>query len=69
MRPISGRSYMRGMVLVSFRGGHPGEAGRRRRVKEIGKHHKAVSELERELKYTKEQLQTTVEEMETRRRN
>ncbi len=64
VRPISGRSYMRGMVLVSFEEDTQAKPATRR-VKEIGKHHKAVSELERELKYTKEQLQTTVEEMET----
>jgi two-component system CheB/CheR fusion protein len=64
VRPISGRSYMRGMVLVSFEEEAPSKPSARM-VKDIGKSSKAVSELARELKYTKEQLQTTVEEMET----
>ena len=63
VRPISGRSYMRGMVLVSFEEEVP-KTTVAKSVKESGKQ-KAVSELMRELKYTKEQLQTTVEEMET----
>ena len=64
VHPISGRSYMRGMVLVSFEEAAHSRASAEK-VKETGKHSKAVSELARELKYTKEQLQTTVEEMET----
>ena len=64
VRPISGRSYMRGMVLVSFEEETTGIAATRV-AKEAGKSGKAASELARELKYTKEQLQTTVEEMET----
>jgi two-component system CheB/CheR fusion protein len=63
VRPISGRSYMRGMVLVSFEESDPGM--RVQSSRETGRHNKATSELARELKYTKEQLQTTVEEMET----
>ena len=64
VRPISGRSYMRGMVLVSFEEAAHSKASAEQ-VKETGKHNSALSELTRELKYTKEQLQTTVEEMET----
>ncbi|HET7909593.1 MAG TPA: chemotaxis protein CheB [Nitrospira sp.] len=64
VRPISGRSYMRGMVLVSFEEEPPAKAAPAR-MKEQGKHGKAAAELARELKYTREQLQTTVEEMET----
>ncbi|HEX6532609.1 MAG TPA: CheR family methyltransferase [Nitrospira sp.] len=64
VRPISGRSYMRGMVLVSFEEEGPTKVAVRG-TKETGKHSKAMTELARELKYTKEQLQTTVEEMET----
>ena len=64
VRPISGRSYMRGMVLVSFEEETPAKVAVRA-GKETGKHSKAMTELARELKYTKEQLQTTVEEMET----
>ncbi|MDF2459269.1 MAG: methyltransferase/methylesterase, CheR/CheB with sensor [Nitrospira sp.] len=63
VRPISGRSYMRGMVLVSFE--EPAPAKHVQSSREKGKPTGAVSELTRELKYTKEQLQTTVEEMET----
>ena len=64
VRPVSGRAYLRGMVLVSFA---EQETARPpvRRTKETGKDSKATSELASELKYTKEQLQTTVEEMET----
>ena len=64
VRPISGRSYMRGMVLVSFEEEAPAKSTTHRQ-KDTSKHGQAVSELTRELKYTKEQLQTTVEEMET----
>jgi len=63
VRPISGRSSMRGMVLVSFEEYEVTKPARA--VKETTKHGRAVSELTKELKYTKEQLQTTVEEMET----
>jgi two-component system CheB/CheR fusion protein len=65
VRPISGRSYMRGMVLVSFEAEATPSKPSSRILKDTGKSNKAVSELARELKYTKEQLQTTVEEMET----
>jgi len=62
--PISGRTSMRGMVLVSFEEEAPAKppvySG-----KASGKSSKAMLELTRELKYTKEQLQTTVEQMET----
>jgi two-component system CheB/CheR fusion protein len=64
VRPISGRSYMRGMVLVSFEEEVPAKTAVRG-ARETGKHSKATTDLARELKYTKEQLQTTVEEMET----
>ena len=64
VRPISGRSYMRGMVLVSFEEAAPAKTPVRAR-KETGKQGTATTELARELKHTKEQLQTTVEEMET----
>ena len=64
VRPISGRSYMRGMVLVSFEEVSHSKASPQQ-IKETGKHSTALSEVTRELKYTKEQLQTTVEEMET----
>jgi two-component system CheB/CheR fusion protein len=64
VRPISGRSYMRGMVLVSFEE-HATPKASSERLKESGKSGRAASDLARELKYTKEQLQTTVEEMET----
>jgi two-component system CheB/CheR fusion protein len=64
VRPISGRSYMRGMVLVSFEEASQPKASVPR-GKETGKQSTAVAELTRELKHTKEQLQTTVEEMET----
>ena len=64
VRPISGRSHMQGMVLVSFE-----EALHTKpsveKIQQKGKHGKALLELTRELKHTKEQLQTTVEEMET----
>lgn len=63
VRPVGGRSYMRGMVLVSFEE-HATKPAVRSTVKDTGKN-KAVAELTQELKYTKEQLQTTVEEMET----
>ena len=65
VRPVSGRSFMRGMVLVSFEEHEAAKPALRSGRKEQGKQSKAVSELVRELKYTKEQLQTTVEEMET----
>jgi two-component system CheB/CheR fusion protein len=63
VRPLAGRSFMRGMVLVSF----VEEVTKPpvRPVKETGKHGRANAELVKELNYTKEQLQTTVEEMET----
>jgi len=63
VRPLAGRSFMRGMVLVSF----VEEVTKSpvRPVKETGKHGRANAELVKELNYTKEQLQTTVEEMET----
>ena len=64
VRPISGRSYMRGMVLVSFEEGAPPKASAPR-SKESRKHSTVESELARELRRTKEQLQSTVEEMET----
>ena len=64
VRPISGRSYMRGMVLVSFEEAALSKSSAPR-VKETGKPSKTTADLARELKYTKEQLQTTVEEMET----
>jgi len=64
VRPISGRSYMRGMVLVSFEEEAPPKVPVRA-GKDTGKKSAAMSDLSRELKYTKEQLQTTVEEMET----
>ena len=64
VRPISGRSYMRGMVLVSFEEEAQSKPSARK-MKESGKPNKAVSDIARELKHTKEQLQTTVEEMET----
>ncbi|HJT19303.1 MAG TPA: chemotaxis protein CheB [Nitrospira sp.] len=65
VRPLSGRSLMRGMVLISFEEQEPGKLVARAKAKEAGQHGKAADELARELKYTKEQLQTTVEEMET----
>jgi two-component system CheB/CheR fusion protein len=52
VRPISGRSYMRGMVLVSFEEASPQKASGQRE-KQTGKHSQAVSDLTRELKYTK----------------
>lgn len=59
VRPISGRSYMRGMMLVSFfEEEAPAKVATR-------KSNRADAELTRELKYTKGQLQETVEEMET----
>ena len=64
VRPISGRSTMRGMVLVSFEE-HLQEKQAVRKDKESSKFNRASAELTKELKYTKEQLQTTVEEMET----
>lgn len=64
VRPISARSHMRGMVLVSFEEEAPVKAAARP-AKQTGKDGKAMTELTRELKYTKEQLQTVVEEMET----
>ena len=64
VRPISGRSYMRGMVLVSFEEEAQTKPSAQK-LKDAGKSSTAMSELTRELKYTKEQLQTTVEEMET----
>ena len=64
VRPISGRLYMRGMLLVSFEEEKPSK-GSPDRVKKSDKPSKAATDLDRELKYTKEQLQTTVEEMET----
>ena len=64
VRPISGRSYTRGMVLVSFEEGAPAKASAPR-SKESRKHGPVESELARELRRTKEQLQSTVEEMET----
>jgi two-component system CheB/CheR fusion protein len=63
VRPLTGRSYMRGMVLVSFEEEQTKLPARV--VKETGKHGKADAELFKELKYVKDQLQTTVEEMET----
>ena len=64
VRPISGRSHMRGMVLVSFEEETAAKAAPAR-MKDQTKSSKAAADLARELKYTKEQLQTTVEEMET----
>ncbi len=64
VRPLSGRSITRGMVLISFEEQILGKSLGRVK-KEGGKPSKAAEELAKELKYTKEQLQTTVEEMET----
>lgn len=64
VRPLSGRSTTRGMVLISFEDQEPVKRLSRVR-KESGKPVKETEELTKELKYTKEQLQTTVEEMET----
>ncbi len=63
IRPLSGRSITRGMVLVSFEDRQTAKSDRQK--KETSKPSKAAEELSKELKYTKEQLQTTVEEMET----
>ena len=63
VRPISGRSAMRGMVLVSFEERELTKPTRP--LKDAPKQTRAVADLTKELKYTKEQLQTTVEEMET----
>lgn len=63
VRPLSGRSITRGMVLISFEEQQPIKSVRGKR--QTGKPSKATEELAKELKYTKEQLQTTVEEMET----
>jgi two-component system CheB/CheR fusion protein len=64
VRPVTGRAFMRGMVLVSFeeQEAKPAAPGRTKGGSRPGK---VVDELARELKYTKEQLQTTVEEMDT----
>ena len=64
VRPITGRSSTRGMVLVSFEEETSAEPPVHR-GKHSGKSNKTVLELTRELKNTKEQLQMTVEEMET----
>jgi two-component system CheB/CheR fusion protein len=68
VRPVGDRSFLRGMVLVSFEEQSPPVKpvmqGRRGRDK-AGKPGRTVSELARELKNTKDQLQSTVEEMET----
>jgi two-component system, chemotaxis family, CheB/CheR fusion protein len=59
VRPLAGRAYMRGMVLVSFVEMKTTPAVR---PANFGK---AYAELDKELRFTKEQLQITVEEMET----
>jgi two-component system CheB/CheR fusion protein len=68
VRPVGDRSFLRGMVLVSFeqqdRGVKPVKQGRQGRDK-AEKSSKTVSELTRQLTYTKDQLHSTVEEMET----
>ncbi len=68
VRPVGDRSFLRGMVLVSFeeqdRPVQPVRQGHRGRDK-AGKSSKTVSELTRQLTYTKDQLHSTVEEMET----
>jgi two-component system CheB/CheR fusion protein len=65
VRPIGGRSTMRGMVLVSFEDESPVKAAVSPVTRTGRTGSKAMAELARELKHTKEQLQTTVEEMET----
>ncbi|MDI3465896.1 MAG: MCP methyltransferase/methylesterase, CheR/CheB with PAS/PAC sensor [Nitrospira sp.] len=64
VRPLSGRSITRGMVLISFEDREPAKRLNREK-KESGTPPKETEDLTQELKYTKEQLQTTVEEMET----
>ena len=68
VRPIGDRTFLRGMVLVSFeeqdRAVKPVRQARQGRHK-AGKSSKTVSELTRQLAYTKDQLHSTVEEMET----
>ncbi|HEU4686348.1 MAG TPA: chemotaxis protein CheB [Nitrospira sp.] len=65
VRPLSGRSVMRGMVIISFEEQEPDKSDGRGKRKEAGRSGRAADDLAKELKYTKEQLQTTVEEMET----
>ena len=64
VRPLSGRSISRGMVMISFED-HESAKRLSWRKKESGKPYKDTENLTKELKYTKEQLQTTVEEMKT----
>jgi two-component system CheB/CheR fusion protein len=64
VRPLSGRSITRGMVLISFEDREPAKRLSRGK-KESGKPSNETEDLAKELKYTKEQLQNTVEEMET----
>ncbi|MBX3319099.1 MAG: PAS domain S-box protein, partial [Nitrospira sp.] len=63
VRPLTGRSTTRGMVLVSFEDRERAQSTRGK--KEAGKPFKATEALSTELKHAKEQLQITVEEMET----
>jgi two-component system CheB/CheR fusion protein len=65
VRPLSGRSVMRGMVMISFEEQDQAKSTARGKTRDTVRPGKAADELAKELKYVKEQLQTTVEEMET----
>src|SRR5262249_2602770 len=63
VRPLTGGSYMRGRVLVSFEDEETKPPVRP--LKDTRQQGKGNTGLLKELQYMKEQLQTTVEEMET----